>query len=45
MWYTDGYKTNKGTGAGVYDYGTRQKLSFSIGKYTTVFQAEGHAVA
>jgi hypothetical protein len=39
MWYTDIYKTNKGTVAGGYGYGTRQKLSFSLGKYTTVFQA------
>lgn len=28
--------TNKGTGAGMYGCGTRQKLSFSLGKYTTV---------
>jgi hypothetical protein len=27
----------------VYGYGTRQKLSFSLGKYTTVFQAEVYA--
>jgi hypothetical protein len=39
-WYTDGSKTDKGTGSGVYCYGTGQKLSFSIGQYTTVFQAE-----
>jgi hypothetical protein len=31
IWYTDGSKTNKGTGAGVYCYGTRRKLSFSLG--------------
>jgi hypothetical protein len=36
-WYTDGSKTNKGTGAGVHCYGTRRKLSFSVGQYTTVF--------
>jgi ribonuclease HI len=28
----------------VYGYGTRQKLSFSLGKYTTVFQAEVYAI-
>jgi hypothetical protein len=44
IWYTDGSKTNKGTGAGVYGYGTRMKLSFSLGKYTTVFQAEVYAI-
>jgi hypothetical protein len=35
----DGSKINKGTGAIVYGYGTRKKPSFSLGKYTTVFQA------
>jgi hypothetical protein len=38
IWYTDGSKTNIGTGAGVYCDGTRQKLSFSLGQYTTVFR-------
>jgi ribonuclease HI len=42
--YTYGSKTNKGTGAGVYGYGTRMKCSFSLGKYTTVFQAEVYAI-
>jgi hypothetical protein len=37
-------QTNKGTGAGVYGYGTRQKLSLSLGKYTTVFQAEVYGI-
>jgi hypothetical protein len=36
--YTDGSKANKGTGALVYCDGTRRKLSFSLGQYTTVFQ-------
>jgi ribonuclease HI len=40
VWDTDDSKTNKGTGAGVYGYGTRKKLSLSLGKYTTLFQAE-----
>jgi hypothetical protein len=44
IWYTDGSKTNKGTGAGVYCYGTRLRLSFSLGQYTTVFQAEVYAI-
>jgi hypothetical protein len=44
IWYTDGSKTNKGTGAGVYCYGTGRKLSFSLGQYTTVFQAEVYAI-
>jgi ribonuclease HI len=37
-------ETNKNTGVGVYDYGTRQKLGFSHGQYTTVFQAEVYAI-
>jgi hypothetical protein len=40
IWYIDGSKANYGTGAGVYGYGTKWKLSFSPGKYTTIFQAE-----
>jgi hypothetical protein len=43
IWYSDGSKINKGTGAGLYGYGTRRKFSFSLGKYTTVFQAEMYA--
>jgi hypothetical protein len=44
IWFTDGSKTNKGTGTGVCCYGTRRKLSFSLGQYTTVFQAEVYAI-
>jgi hypothetical protein len=44
IWYTDGSKINKGTGAGVYCVGTRRKFSFSLGQYTTVFQAEVYAI-
>jgi hypothetical protein len=33
IWYTDGSKTNEGTGAGVYGHGMRQKFSFSLGWY------------
>ena len=44
IWYTDGSKTNKSTGAGVYCHGTRRKHSFSLGQYTTVFQAEVYAI-
>jgi hypothetical protein len=31
IWYTDGCKTNKGTGARVYCHGTGRELSFSLG--------------
>jgi hypothetical protein len=34
----------KGTGAGVYCYRTGRKLIFSLGQYTTVFQAEVYAI-
>jgi hypothetical protein len=44
IWYTDGSKTNKGTGAGVYCCGTGRKLIFSLGQYTTVFQAEVYGI-
>jgi hypothetical protein len=37
VWYTDGYKTDRGTDSGVYRWGTR---SFSLWLHTTVFQAE-----
>jgi hypothetical protein len=39
IWNTDGSKINNGTGAGMYGYGTRWKLTFGLGQYTTVFQA------
>jgi hypothetical protein len=42
--YTDGSKTDKGTGTGVYCNGTSWKLSFGLGQYTTVFQAEVYAI-
>jgi ribonuclease HI len=44
IWYTDGSKTSKGTRAGVYAYGTRRKLSVSLGQYITVFQAEVYVI-
>jgi hypothetical protein len=44
IWYIDGSKTNKGTGVGVYGYGTRKKLNFSLVKYTTVFHVEVYAI-
>jgi hypothetical protein len=42
IWYTDGSKTC--TVAGVFGCGTRRKFTFSLGKYTTVFQAEVYAI-
>jgi ribonuclease HI len=37
IWYTDGSKTNEGTGAGLYGHGMRRKFSFNLGRYTTVY--------
>jgi hypothetical protein len=40
IWFQD----KKKTGARVYCHGTRRKLSFTLGQYTTVFQAEVYAI-
>jgi hypothetical protein len=34
--YTDSSKINKGNRDGVYSYGIRKKLSFSLGQYMTI---------
>jgi hypothetical protein len=44
VWYTDGLKTNKHTGAGLYRWGLRRWHSFSLGLHTMVFQAEIYAI-
>jgi hypothetical protein len=44
IWYTDGSKTNKGIGPGMYHYGTRLKIIFGLGQCTTVLQAEVYAI-
>jgi hypothetical protein len=44
VWFTDGSKTNEGTGAGIYGQTVGRRLSFSVGRYATVFQAEIHAI-
>jgi len=43
-WYTDGSKMREGTGAGVFGQSVGRRLSFSLGKYATVFQAEIYAI-
>jgi hypothetical protein len=35
---------SKTNGAGVYSHGMRQRFSFRVGQYTTVFQAEAYAI-
>jgi len=40
VWFTDGSGTVEGTGAGVYGQSANRRLSISLGKHATVFQAE-----
>jgi hypothetical protein len=35
--FTDGFKMREGTGAGFYGKSLGRRLSFSLGRYTTVF--------
>jgi hypothetical protein len=44
VWYTDGSRMKEGSGAGVYGQSVKGRLSFSLGRYTTVFQAEIYAI-
>jgi hypothetical protein len=37
VWFKDGSRTKKGTGAGVYGQCVERKLSISLGKYATGF--------
>jgi len=43
-WYTDGSKMREGTRAGVFRQSVGRRFSFSLGKYTTVFQAEIYSI-
>jgi ribonuclease HI len=42
--FTDGSRTEEGTGAGVFGQSVNRRLSISLGKHTTVFQAEVYAI-
>jgi hypothetical protein len=44
VWFTDGSKMEEGTGAGVYGQSVGRGLSFSLGRYATVFQSEIYAI-
>jgi len=44
VWFTDGSKMSEGTGTGVYGQSVGRRLSFSLGRYATVFQAEIYAI-
>ncbi|KAJ8935693.1 hypothetical protein NQ318_022898 [Aromia moschata] len=44
IWFTDGSKIGDKAVAGVYGKTTRTKLSFALGSYASVFQAEIYAI-
>jgi hypothetical protein len=44
FWFTDGSRTEEGTVAGVFGQSVNRRLSISLGKHTTVFQAEVYAI-
>jgi hypothetical protein len=44
VWFTDGSRTAEGTGAGVYRKSANRRLSISLGKHATFFQAEVYAI-
>jgi len=37
VWFTDGSRMREGTSAGVYGQSVGRRLSFSVGRYATVF--------
>jgi ribonuclease HI len=44
IWYTDGSKMKEETKVGVFGQSVKRRLTFSLGRYKTVFQAEIHAI-
>jgi len=44
VWFTDGSKVREGTGDGVYGKSVGRRLSFSLGRYATVFQADIYVI-
>ena len=44
VWYTDGSRTAEGTGAGIYGQSENRRLSISLGKHATVFQAKVYVI-
>jgi ribonuclease HI len=44
IWFTDGSRNAEGTGAGVYGQSADRRLSVSLGKHVTVFQAEVYEI-
>jgi ribonuclease HI len=44
MWYTDGSRTDSGTGSGIYGLKANESYSFSLGKFASVIQTEIYAI-
>jgi len=44
VWFTDGSNMREGTGAGVYGQSVGRRLSFSLGRDATAFQADIYAI-
>jgi hypothetical protein len=44
VWFTDGSRTAEETGAGAYGQFANRRLSVSLGKHATVFQADVYAI-
>jgi hypothetical protein len=44
VWFTDGSRTMQGTRAGVYGQSVGRRLTISLRKHATVFQAEVHVI-
>ena len=45
VWFTDESRMKEGTRAVVYDQSVGKRLSISLGRYATVFQAEIYMVS
>jgi hypothetical protein len=44
IWFTDGSRTDLGTGSGIYGLKPNKRYSFSLGKFASVFQTEIYAI-
>jgi len=44
IWYTDGSRTDSGTGSGIYGQRPNRSYCFPLGKFATVFQTEIYAI-
>ena len=44
IWFTDGSRADSGTGSGIFGLRPNRNLSFSLGKFATIFQTELYAI-